>query len=118
MGFADKIPSFIKNRLPKLGPIDLAQGEIDLGASFEQKTTYVCSLLDCYPTTITDQTLGNAEEGIMEIQVQLSFSDWTSKKGEEFCITQKLPIGRKIRQAAILEKKRAALKAAKERMSR
>jgi two-component SAPR family response regulator len=44
--------------------------------------------------------------------------EWTSKKGEEFCITQKLPIGRKIRQAAILEKKRAALKAARERISR
>ena len=82
LGFADKIPSFIKNRLPKLGPIDLAQGEIDLGASFNQKTTYVCSLLDCYPTTITDQALGNANEGLMEIQVQLSYSDWTSKKGE------------------------------------
>ena len=44
--------------------------------------------------------------------------EWTSKKGEEFCITQKLPIGRKIRQAAILEKRRAAQKAARERMSR
>lgn len=82
LGFADKIPSFIKNRLPQIGPIDLAQGEIDLGASFNQKTTYVCSLLDCYPTTITDQALGNANEGLMEIQVQLSYSDWTSKKGE------------------------------------
>lgn len=81
LGFADKIPSFIKNRLPKLGPIDLAQGEIDLGASFQQKTTYVCRLLDCYPTTITDQSLGNAQEGLMEISVQLSFSDWESKKG-------------------------------------
>ena len=44
--------------------------------------------------------------------------EWTTKKGEEFYAVQTLPIGRKIRQAAIIEKKRAALKAARERMSR
>ena len=38
---------------------------------------------------------------------------------EVFYTIQKLPIGRKIRQAAIIEKKRAALKAAREKeMSR
>ena len=42
--------------------------------------------------------------------------EWTTKKGEEFYTVQTLPIGRKIRQAAIIEKKRAALKAARERM--
>jgi two-component SAPR family response regulator len=45
--------------------------------------------------------------------------EWTTKKGEEFYAVQTLPIGRKIRQAAIIEKKRAALKAAREKaMSR
>ena len=45
--------------------------------------------------------------------------EWTTKKGEEFYAVQKLPIGRKIRQAAIIEKKRAALNAAREKaMSR
>ena len=45
--------------------------------------------------------------------------EWTTKKGEEFYAVQTLPIGRKIRQAAIIEKKRAALRAAKEKaMSR
>ena len=44
--------------------------------------------------------------------------EWTTKGGEEFYKVQTLPIGRKIRQAAIIEKKRAALKAARERMSR
>ena len=42
--------------------------------------------------------------------------EWITKKGEEFYTVQTLPIGRKIRQAAIIEKKRAALKAARERM--
>lgn len=40
--------------------------------------------------------------------------EWTTKKGEEFHTVQTLPIGRKIRQAAIKEKQRAALRAAKE----
>jgi|TARA_B100001094_G_scaffold224241_1_gene218435 two-component SAPR family response regulator len=45
--------------------------------------------------------------------------EWTTKKGEEFYAVQKLPLGRKIRQAALIEKKRAALRAAKEKaMSR
>ena len=41
--------------------------------------------------------------------------EWTTKKGEEFYAVQKLPLGRKIIQAALIEKKRAALRAAKEK---
>jgi len=82
LGFVKKIPSFIRNKLPQIGPIDLAQGEIDLGASFGTKTTYTCSLSECYPTSLADQTLGNAEEGILELSVQLSYTDWASKDGE------------------------------------
>jgi hypothetical protein len=37
--------------------------------------------------------------------------EWTAKKGGTYETIQILPLGRKIRQAAILEKKRAALKA-------
>ena len=37
--------------------------------------------------------------------------EWTPKKGGTYEMIQSLPLGRKIRQAAILEKKRAALKA-------
>jgi hypothetical protein len=31
---------------------------------------------------MNDQTLGNGEDGIMELTVQLSFSDWESETGE------------------------------------
>lgn len=82
LGFANKIPTFIRNRLPKIGPIDLGQGEIDLGASFDAKKTYTCKLKECYPTTLADQQLGNAQEGIMELSVQISFTDWESEPGE------------------------------------
>jgi hypothetical protein len=82
LGFANKIPTFLKNRLPNLGPIDLGQGEIDLGASFDAKATYTVNLLECYPTSLNEQQLGNANEGIMEFSVQLSFTDWESEGGE------------------------------------
>ena len=37
--------------------------------------------------------------------------EWEAKKGGVYEMIQALPIGRKIRQAALAEKKRAALKA-------
>ncbi len=40
--------------------------------------------------------------------------EYISKKGKEMCHSIFIPIGRKLRQAIILEKRRAALKAAKE----
>tara|TARA_B100000900_G_scaffold289346_1_gene248285 strand:- start:739 stop:1020 length:282 start_codon:yes stop_codon:yes gene_type:complete len=40
--------------------------------------------------------------------------EYISKKGKQMCHYINIPIGRKIREAAILEKKRIALKAAKE----
>lgn len=81
-GGFQRIPSFIRNRLPDIGPFDLSQGEVDLGAKFPMKTTYSCRLLDCYPTSLTDQQLGNNETGILELSVQLSYSDWESIEGE------------------------------------
>lgn len=82
LGFVDKVPSFLRNRLPNVGPFDLSQGELDLGGSFSMKTTYTCNLLECFPTTLTDQTLGNGEEGVMELSVQLSYTDWESVVGD------------------------------------
>ena len=40
--------------------------------------------------------------------------EYITKKGKNISQSIQIPMGRKIRQAAILEKKRAALKAAKE----
>ena len=82
IGFMDNVPSVIRNRLPDIGPLDLSSGQIDLGASFDMKTTYTCTLLECYPTSLTEQMLSNGEEGFMELTVQLSYTDWESEKGE------------------------------------
>ena len=54
------------------------------------------------------------------IAVQGDFKDkvigveYTSKKGKQISDSIEIPMGRKIRQAMIIEKKKAALKAAKE----
>ena len=54
------------------------------------------------------------------MSVQSNFKDkmisveYISKKGKEMCHYINIPIGRKIREAAILEKKRLAMKAARE----
>ena len=82
LGLTSKIPSLIRNRLPTIGPFDLSQDEIDVGVQFKTKKTYTCKLIDCYPTTIEDQQLGNGEEGFMELSVQLSYVDWESQVGQ------------------------------------
>jgi hypothetical protein len=54
------------------------------------------------------------------ISVQGDFKDkvigveYVSKRGKQISDSVKIPMGRKIRQALIIEKKRAAIKAAKE----
>ncbi len=40
--------------------------------------------------------------------------EYVSKKGKQISTSVKIPMGRKIREAAILEKKRLAMKAARE----
>lgn len=82
LGLTNKIPSIIRNRLPSIGPLDLSQDEIDVGVQFKMKKTYTCKLLECYPTTMNDQTVGNGEEGFMELSVQLSYTDWESSPGD------------------------------------
>lgn len=76
-----KIPSSIGNRLPRLGPLDLAQGEIDLDFITGDKITYTCILDNAYPTTMSAIELGNDKE-LIELSVQLSYKDWRGRKGD------------------------------------
>lgn len=80
LGGLNKIPSAISNKIPDLGPVDFSQSEIDVGIAFKKETTYTCKLLECYPTTLTDQAIGNGTE-LMELSVQLSYTDWESEPG-------------------------------------
>lgn len=76
-----KIPSFIRGRLPRLGPLDLAQGEFDLNLVFGDDITYTVVLDKAYPTTLQAIELSNDGE-LLEVSVQLSFKNWKSKGGD------------------------------------
>lgn len=75
---SSKIPSFIRGRLPRLGPLDLAQGEFDLDLFTGGGVTYSVTLNKAYPTTLQAIELGN-EGQLLEITVQLSYKNWESK---------------------------------------
>lgn len=78
LGITKKIPSFIKNRLPKVGPLDLAQDEFDANFAFDDTPVFTVELREAFPTTINDIELGNDKEGFIEFNVQLSYKDWIS----------------------------------------
>lgn len=76
-----KIPSTIRGRLPRLGPLDLAQGEVDVSAVFGDDITYTCVLDKAYPTTL--QAIELSDDGqLLEVTVELSYKNWTSKSGD------------------------------------
>ena len=76
-----KLPSSIANRLPRLGPLDLAQGEIDLNAVFGDDITYTLLLDKAYPTTMNAIELSDDGQ-LLEVTVQLSYKNWKSRKGD------------------------------------
>ena len=79
LGFTDKIPGFILNRLPDIGPLDTSTGRISLGIEFDETPVYTCFLLEAYPTTMNAIQLGDTiENQTMELTVQLSYKDWVS----------------------------------------
>jgi len=78
---AGKIPSSIRGRLPRLGPLDLAQGQFDLNAISKDDVVYECTLINAFPTSMTAIPMSTAGGGLMEVSVQLSFTNWKSEFG-------------------------------------
>ena len=70
-----KIPSSIRGRLPRVGPIDLAQGEFDLNALTPDQVVYTCVLEKAYPTTMNAIELSD-EAQLLELSVSLSYKNW------------------------------------------
>jgi len=73
-----KLPSSIQNRLPKIGPFDLAQGELDLNFITKDQVAYEVELEDAFPTSITGIEYNNEQDGIAEISISLSYTVWKS----------------------------------------
>ncbi len=71
-----KLPPLIQNKLPKIGPFDFAQGELDLDFVTSDKVVYECTLLQAFPTTMNAIELSNAQEDIIQLNVQLSYRNW------------------------------------------
>jgi hypothetical protein len=78
---AGKIPSSIRGRLPKLGPLDFAQGEFDLDAITPDDIVYECKLIDAFPTTLSAIQM-KADANLLEVTVSLAYTNWegSSKK--------------------------------------
>jgi hypothetical protein len=71
---AGKIPSSIRSRLPRLGPLDFAQGQFDLNFITSDDIIYEIELEDCFPYSMSEITMGGATEStILKQTVQLSF---------------------------------------------
>jgi len=71
------LPSEIQGRLPSLGPINLAQGEIDFNFLTGGDVIYECELLDAYPTNMGQiQLADTAENSLIEITIQLTYRNW------------------------------------------
>lgn len=78
---AGKIPNSIRGRLPRLGPLDLAQGEIDFDFLTGDKIAYSVLLDKAYPTTMSAIDLSDEGQNL-ELSVTLSYKDWRSKQGD------------------------------------
>ena len=79
-----KLPTILQNRLPKVGPFDLAQGELDLNFITKEDVVYSCTLFNAYPTTMNDIQLNNDQDGIVELNVQLSYKNWKSNQTDGY----------------------------------
>jgi hypothetical protein len=82
LGFLGGLPSSITGRLGNIGGIDLGQGEIDIKIGSDEHVIRHVKLLEAYPTTVNAISLGNDQEGISELSVQLSYRDWKSLEAE------------------------------------
>lgn len=73
-----RLPTIIQSRLPKIGPFDLAQGQLDLNFVTNDQIAYSCTLLDAFPTSINAIQLNNELDGLVEVNIQMSYTNWRS----------------------------------------
>ena len=89
------IDKFIGNK-PLGGVISALRGELDLGFIGQDDTVYSCELIQAFPTTMSQIQLGDgAMDGVVELNVQLSYKNWRSSalKGKPFGLNVSSLIG-------------------------
>jgi hypothetical protein len=74
------LPSEIQNRLPSVGPADLARGQLDLDFITDDKVVYEVTLENAFPTTIQDVNLSNSlNDQILEFSVTFSYTKYSTR---------------------------------------
>ena len=79
------------------GTISALRGEIDLGFIGQSDVVYSCELIQAFPTSMAQIQLSDgAMDGVVELNVQLSYKNWRSskQKGKPFGFNQSDIIGR------------------------
>ena len=75
-----RLPTIVQNRLPKIGPFDLAQGQLDIDFVTSEQIAYSCTLVDAFPTSMNAIQLNNELDGVVELNVQMSYTNWRSNQ--------------------------------------
>lgn len=86
--FENKLPNALRDLIPPIGPLDLANGTFDLGLIGDtglrylaEGVTYSCRLDKAYPTTINSFEMTSEQDGLLEVNVQLSYKNFTIVEG-------------------------------------
>lgn len=72
------IPIFKVSADLNVGPINVFDASASLGLFSDEQIKYTVSLYDAWPTTVNSIQLTNEQSGLVEIQVDFTFSKWTS----------------------------------------
>ena len=67
---------FDNSLLPRLSDIDIVSQLFSLGDQLNDLVVYRCKLIDAFPTSMTAIQLNNDLDGIVELNVQLSYTNW------------------------------------------
>ena len=86
--FDNPLPDVIKDQIPPIGPLDIANGVFDPGlvcktvqGILQTPVTYSTRLLNAYPTTMNSFELNNELDGLLEVNVQLSYKRYEVVEG-------------------------------------
>lgn len=81
----EKVPQFLQRSnftrgslsqfLPRESDIGIIDTFFDIGAGLSDIVIYKCKLIDAFPTSINDIQLNNELDGIVELNIQMSYTD-------------------------------------------
>lgn len=67
---------FDNSLLPRLSDFDIVQQFFNLGDQIDDLVVYKCKLIDAFPSSMTAVQLNNELDGIIELNIQLSYTNW------------------------------------------